>query len=194
MGSLWLVRHGETEWSRSGQHTGRTDVPLTAKGEDQARALGRHLAGRSFAAVLTSPMSRARETCKLAGYGDIAEVTDDLLEWDYGIYEGRTTPAIRVEQPGWSVWTSPITGGESVEQVGERARRVIERAAAMNGDVVLFAHAHVLRILTACWIGQTPVHGRHFALAAGSLSILGHERETRVIQLWNLEPHPAARS
>ena len=188
MGSLWLVRHGETAWSRSGQHTGRTDVPLTPAGEDEARALGRRLAGRAFALVLTSPMSRARETCTLAGYGDVAEITDDLLEWDYGVYEGRTTAAIRVEQPGWSVWTHPIAGGESVEHVGERVRRVIDRAAAIEGDVALFAHAHVLRILTACWIGQPPVEGRRFAMAAGSLSVLDHERETRVIQSWNLRP------
>ena len=182
---IWLVRHGETEWSKSGQHTGRTDIPLTAMGEQQGTALGRHLAGRRFALVLTSPLSRARETCRLAGFADAAEVSDDLLEWDYGIYEGRTTAAQRAEQPGWSIWTTPVSRGETVEQVGERARRVIERADAVAGDVALFAHAHVLRILAACWIGLPPIHGRNLTLGTASLSRLGYERETRVIQVWN---------
>jgi broad specificity phosphatase PhoE len=182
---LWLVRHGETEWSKSGQHTGRTDVPLTATGEQQGKALGRHLAGRQFALVLTSPLARARETCRLAGFADAAQVSDDLLEWDYGIYEGRTTAAVRAEQPGWSIWTTPVPRGETVEQVGERARRVIERAEAVAGDVALFAHAHVLRILAACWIGLPPNHGRYLTLGTASLSMLGYERETRVVQVWN---------
>jgi broad specificity phosphatase PhoE len=182
---LWLVRHGETEWSKSGQHTGRTDIPLTAAGEQQGKALGRHLAGRRFALVLTSPLQRARETCRLAGLGDVAEICEDLREWDYGIYEGRTTDAVRTEQPGWSIWTTPVAQGESVEQVGRRAQRVIERADAVDGDVALFAHAHVLRILAACWMGLPPAHGRHLTLATASLSVLGYERETRVIQVWN---------
>ena len=182
---IWLVRHGATEWSLTGRHTGRTDIPLTAAGRQQAEALGRHLAGRPFALVLTSPLVRARETCRLAGYGDVAEVTDDLVEWNYGIYEGRATPDIRKTEPGWSVWTHPIPQGESVEQVGERARRVIDRAAATPGDVALFAHAHVLRILAACWLGLPPAGGRLLALATASISILGHERETRVISVWN---------
>ena len=182
---IWLVRHGETEWSKSGQHTGRTDIPLTATGQEQGKALGRHLAGRQFALVLTSPLERARETCRLAGFDAVAQVSHDLLEWDYGIYEGRTTPAVRAEQPGWSIWTTPIPQGETVEQVGERARRVIARADAVVGDVALFAHAHVLRILAACWIGLPPIHGRSLALDSASLSILGYERETRVIQVWN---------
>jgi len=182
---IWLVRHGETEWSKSGQHTGRTDIPLTATGEEQGKALGRHLAGRQFALVLTSPLERARETCRLAGFDAVAQVSDDLLEWNYGIYEGRTTAAVRAEQPGWSIWTTPIPQGETIEQVGERARRVIERADAVAGDVALFAHAHVLRILAACWIGLPPIHGRTLALDSASLSILGYERETRVIQVWN---------
>ena len=182
---IWLVRHGETEWSKSGRHTGRTDIPLTATGQQQGEALGRHLAGRQFALVLTSPLERARETCRLAGFDAAAQVSDDLLEWNYGIYEGRTTAAVRAEQPGWSIWTTPIPQGETVEQVGERARRVIARADAVTGDVALFAHAHVLRILAACWIGLPPIHGRTLALDSASLSILGHERETRVIQVWN---------
>jgi len=182
---IWLVRHGETEWSKSGQHTGRTDIPLTAMGEQQAKALGRHLVGRQFALVLTSPLSRARETCRLAGFAAAAEVSDDLLEWDYGIYEGRTTAAVRAEQPGWSIWTTSIPKGETVEQVGERTRRVIARADAVDGDVALFAHAHVLRILTACWIGLPPIHGRNLMLGTASISRLGYERETRVIEVWN---------
>jgi broad specificity phosphatase PhoE len=182
---VWLVRHGETEWSRSGQHTGRTDIPLTAEGVRQGQALGRHLAGHRFALVLTSPLGRARETCRLAGLAQSAELSDDLLEWDYGIYEGRTTAALRAEQPGWSIWTTSVTQGESVEQVGERARRVIARVDTVDGDVALFAHAHVLRILAACWIGLLPIHGRHLTLGTASVSLLGYERETRVIQVWN---------
>jgi broad specificity phosphatase PhoE len=183
---IWLVRHGETEWSLTGQHTGRTDVPLNPAGRRQAEALGRHLAGRSFALVLTSPLGRARETCRLAGYGGIAQVMDDLREWDYGIYEGRTTAAIRAAEPSWSIWTSPVPEGESVDQVGARARRVIDRALAAGDDVALFGHGHLLRILTACWIGRPPSDGRLFALGTASISVLGWERETRVIQRWNL--------
>jgi broad specificity phosphatase PhoE len=182
---IWLVRHGETEWSKSGQHTGRTDIPLTTMGERQGQALGRHLTGRQFALVLTSPLARARETCRLAGFASAAQLSDDLLEWDYGIYEGRTTAEVRAEQPGWSIWTTPMPKGETVEQVGERTRRVIERVAAADGDVALFAHAHVLRILTACWIGLPPIHGRNLTLSTASLSVLGYERQTRVIEVWN---------
>jgi broad specificity phosphatase PhoE len=182
---VWLVRHGETEWSKSGQHTGRTDIPLTPEGMRQGQALGRHLAGRHFALVLTSPLARARETCRLAGFAQSAEVSDDLLEWNYGVYEGRTTAAVRAEQPGWSIWTTSVANGESVEQVGERARRVIARLDTVDGDVALFAHAHVLRILAACWVGLLPIHGRHLTLATASISLLGYERETRVIQVWN---------
>ncbi len=182
---IWLVRHGETEWSKSGQHTGRTDIPLTAMGERQGQALGRTLAGRQFALVLTSPLARARETCRLAGFASAAQPSDDLLEWDYGLYEGRTTAEVRAEQPGWSIWTTPMPKGETVEQVGERTRRVIERVAAVDGDVALFAHAHVLRILAACWIGLPPIHGRSLTLGTASLSVLGYERQTRVIEVWN---------
>jgi broad specificity phosphatase PhoE len=187
--ALWLVRHGETEWSRTGRHTGRTDVPLTDLGRRQARALGGHLAGRAFARVLTSPLERARETCRLAGYGPVAEVADDLREWDYGAYEGRTTPEVRAEVPGWSIWTTEVPGGESVARVGERARRVIDRAAAAGGDVALFAHGHILRILAACWLGLPPEGGRLLALGTASVSVLGYERETRVIQVWNQDWH-----
>jgi probable phosphoglycerate mutase len=188
---IWLVRHGETEWSVSGQHTGRTDIPLTEAGRRQAEALGRHLGQRPFALVLTSPLARARDTCRLAGYGDVAEVSDDLLEWDYGVYEGRRTADVQKEQPGWSIWTTPIPNGETVEQVGERVRRVIARASEAPGDVALFAHAHVLRILTACWLGLPPVNGRLFALATACISVLGYERDTRVISVWNQDWHLA---
>jgi len=191
---IWLVRHGETEWSKSGQHTGRTDIPLTDAGRHQGEALGRHLNKRPFALVLTSPLGRARETCRLAGYGDVGQVTDDLLEWNYGIYEGRTTAAIRVEQPGWSIWTTSVPEGETVEQVGERVARVIDRAAAAPGDAALFAHAHVLRILAARWLGLPPGAGRLLALGPASISVLGYEHETRVITAWNrdwrLAPDP----
>jgi probable phosphoglycerate mutase len=186
---VWLIRHGETEWSRSGRHTGRTDVPLTPTGERQGLALGRHIAGRRFALVLTSPLARARETCRLAGYGAVAAATDDLREWDYGLYEGRRTDEIRREVPGWSIWTAGVPGGETVDQVGLRARRVIDRALAADGDVALFAHAHVLRVLAAVWLGLSPSEGRLFALGTGALSVLGYERETRVIGVWNQDWH-----
>jgi broad specificity phosphatase PhoE len=182
---LWLVRHGETEWSASGQHTGRTDIPLTAKGEAEAVALGKLLAGRSFARVLTSPMGRAIETCRLAGFGDVAETTDDLREWDYGDYEGRTTADIRKERPGWTLFADGVPDGETAAQVGARADRVIAAATTAGGDVALFAHGHILRVLSARWLGLGPVDGRLFALSTATLSVLGHERETRVLRLWN---------
>lgn len=184
---LWLIRHGETEWSRSGAHTGRTDVPLTPAGERQATAIGQRLAGRPFALVMVSPLQRARETCRIAGYGLIAQVCDDLMEWDYGVYEGRTTAEIRKETPTWSIWTAQVPDGEMIEQVGARALRVIERALSAGGDVALFAHSHVLRIVTACWLGLPPIDGRLFALDTATLSLLGYERETRVIRKWNEE-------
>src|SRR5262245_22725473 len=172
---IWLIRHGETEWSLSGRHTGRTDIPLTPTGITQAEALGRHMEHRRFALVLSSPMSRAPETCRLAGYGEVAQLTDDLLEWNYGIYEGRTTAEVAAKQPGWSIWTTSVPEGETPEQVGERTRRVIERAVAAPGDTALFAHAHVLRILSACWLGLPPRDGRLFALGTAAISILGYE-------------------
>ena len=183
---LWLIRHGETEWSAAKRHTGRTDIPLTPAGERKATALGRFLAGRRFGLVLCSPLRRASETCRLAGYGPVAEVTDDLLEWDYGVYEGRTTEDIRLEQPGWSIWTTSVPKGESIEQVGHRAQRVIRRALTVGGDVALFAHAHILRILAACWLGLAPDAGRLFVLRTTSISVLGFERETPVITRWNI--------
>jgi probable phosphoglycerate mutase len=185
---LWLVRHGETAWTLSGQHTGRTDIPLTPTGRRQAGGLARRLASQSFALVLSSPLGRARETCRLAGFEARAELTDDLREWDYGTYEGRTSEAIRAVTPGWSIWTSPIPGGESLEQVGARARRVLDRALGATGDVALFSHGHLLRILAACWIGRPPADGRLLALGTASTSVLGWEREIRVLEHWNLSP------
>ncbi len=187
---LWLVRHGETEWSLSGAHTSRTDIPLTDHGRQRARELGDFLRGKQFDAVFTSPMQRARETCALAGFGDQAQVEEGLKEWDYGVYEGKTTKEIRVEHPGWSVWKDEITGGETVEHVGARADVVIARALSVpSGEgtpkVALFAHAHILRILAARWIGLAADGGRLLALGTGSLSVLGWERETRVVEHWN---------
>ncbi len=182
---LWLIRHGETEWSAAKRHTGRTDIPLTPTGERQAAALSRSLAGRPFSLVLCSPLQRARETCRLAGYGDRAIISDDLFEWDYGIYEGKTTLEMRSEQPQWSIWTASIDKGESIGQVGRRAQQVIQRALETEGDVILFAHAHILRILAACWLGLPPDAGRLFVLRTASISVLGFEHGTRVITRWN---------
>jgi broad specificity phosphatase PhoE len=188
MAELWLIRHGETEWSVSGAHTSRTDIALTEHGRKRAEELREFLNGRKFAAVLTSPMQRARETCAIAGYGDLAVVEDGLKEWDYGVYEGKTTKEIRVDHPGWSVWKDEIVDGEAVEHVGERADAVIAKAlaaAGADGSVALFAHAHILRILAARWIGLPATGGSLLALGTGSVSVLGFERETRVIQSWN---------
>jgi probable phosphoglycerate mutase len=180
-----LVRHGETEWAKLGRHTGRTDIPLTDEGRAQAELAGRRLVGREFALVLTSPLSRAAETCRLAGFADQCETTDDLLEWDYGDYEGRRTVEIRVDRPGWTLWADGVPGGETASQVGGRADKVIERALAAPGDVLLFAHGHLLRVLGARWLDLEPTAGRLFALSPATLSVLGFERETRVFQRWN---------
>lgn len=182
---LWLIRHGETAWSLSGAHTSRTDIPLTDRGRERARKIKDYLAGKSFSMVLTSPMQRARDTCRIAGLADGAQIDDDLSEWNYGAYEGRTTQEIQREIPGWSVWTNQIVDGESINQVAERANRVIARAAAKGGHVALFAHGHILRILAACWIQMPPVTGSRLALGTGTVSILGYEHETRVISEWN---------
>ena len=184
--ALWLIRHGETQWSLSGAHTGRTDLPLTAAGRENAAAVGRFLAGRRFDLVLTSPLARARETCRLAGYAAQGQIEPNLREWDYGDYEGRSTAEIQRERPGWSLWSDGVANGESIDQVAARASSVIDRTSGAEGDVALFAHGHVLRILTACWLGLPPDAARLFALGTGSVSILGYERETRVITRWNL--------
>jgi probable phosphoglycerate mutase len=213
---LWLVRHGETEWSLSGAHTSTTDIALTDHGRQRAVELKEYLHGRRFAAVYVSPMQRARETCSIAGYGDVAEVEPNLMEWNYGESEGKTTKEMRAKYgPTWSVWTDPIVGGESVVEVGARADKVIARALAAvkpvsehpdpghpathgtndpghpdsggSNAVALFAHAHILRILAARWIGLEAVGGRLFSLGTGSVSVLGFERETRVVARWNRE-------
>lgn len=182
---LWLIRHGETEWSLSGAHTGLTDIPLTAAGQDRARAIGDKLAGIDFAMVLTSPLTRARQTCELAGFGDRAIVEPNLVEWNYGDYEGMTTADIRKERPGWYLFRDGVPGGENVEQVGARARLVIERALTTDGNVALFGHGHILRILTACWLELPPVDGKHFVLDTAGIAMLGFEHGTRAIQRWN---------
>jgi broad specificity phosphatase PhoE len=186
---LWLVRHGATEWSEAGRHTGRTDIPLTEAGRAAARGLTRTLGDRSFALVLTSPLSRAADTCALAGFGARAEPTDDLLEWDYGEYEGLTTTEIRAERPGWSLWNDGVPGGETSSAVGYRVDRVIERARSTAGDTLCFAHGHVLRVLASRWVGLPPIGGRFLVLDACSLGILGWEREVPTIERWN-EPSP----
>jgi probable phosphoglycerate mutase len=182
---LWLIRHGETEWSLSGAHTSRTDIPLTERGKERATRIRDYLAQRKFSLVLASPLQRARETCRIAGYADVAQIEENLREWDYGIFEGRTTADIRKDQPDWSIWDSPVPQGEPVEHVAARAQKVIDRALQAGGDVALFAHAHILRILAATWLGLEPRGGRLLALGTGSVSTLGYERETRVISTWN---------
>ena len=187
---LWLIRHGETEWSLSGAHTSRTDIPLTEAGRKRAEKLREYLKGTKFDAVFESPMRRAKETCAIAGFGDVAKVNEGLREWDYGVYEGKTTKEIQAEIPGWSVWKNEIVGGETAEHVGERAAGVIAQALAAApdcGKVALFAHAHILRILAARWIGLPATGGALLTLGTGSVSVLGWERETRVIASWNRE-------
>jgi broad specificity phosphatase PhoE len=188
-GRVFLVRHGETEWSAAGRHTGRTDVPLTDRGRRQAERLGARLAKEEFALVLTSPLSRAQETCRLAGFGAVAEMTDDLLEWDYGAYEGRTTEDIRTERPGWTLWTGGVPGGETAAAVTLRADRLLTRVGTVGGDVALFAHGHVLRVVTARWLDQPPEAGRLYRLLTATVSVLGWERETPVIERWNEACH-----
>jgi broad specificity phosphatase PhoE len=180
-----LIRHGETAWSLSGRHTGRTDLPLLPKGEAQARALRPKLSQHQFTAVLTSPLLRARSTCELAGLGAGSIVDPDLREWDYGAYDGLTTTEIRAERPGWDLFEDGAPGGETAADVGRRADRVIERIRAVPGVVACVAHAHVLRVLTARWIGLDPTGGRSFVLAPASVSALGWEREQPVIAGWN---------
>lgn len=188
---VWLVRHGETEWARLGRHTGRTDIPLTEVGRDQARALGRRLARHHFGAVLTSPLSRAAETARIAGYSETAVAVDDLMEWDYGVLEGRTRADIRSEMPDWTIWRGPWPRGETAAQVGVRADRVIARIrdARDGGDVLVFAHGHLLRVLTARWIGLGPASGGLFELGTATLSILGWDRESPSVELWNEACH-----
>ena len=183
-GAVWLVRHGETVWSRERLHTSITDVPLTEAGVEAARSVGARLVGRTFSLVLTSPRLRARRSAELAGYPE-AEVDDDLAEWAYGRYEGVSTARIRETDPGWTIWSHPAPGGETADAVCERVDRVIRRARSVGGDVLLFGHAHCLRALAARWVGRPVTDGRLYRLDTGSLSVLGYERETPVIVHWN---------
>ena len=189
--AAYLARHGETAWTVSRQHTGRTDLPLTERGEANARRLGEDLAGRTFARVWTSPLQRARRTCELAGFGGVAALDPDLAEWDYGQYEGKTTAQVRAERPGWDLFRDGCPGGESASDVGARADRVIARVRAVGGDVLLFSSAHFLRVLAARWLGLEPAGGRFFQLGTAALSILGyeHDRSEPVIRLWNETGH-----
>jgi broad specificity phosphatase PhoE len=182
---LVLVRHGQTEWSKDGRHTGRTDIPLLDEGRRDAEALREPLSERAIALVLCSPLERARETAELAGLGDRLELDDDLLEWDYGEYEGITTPQIRETRPDWDLWRDGCPGGESPAEVGARADRVLGRAEGADGDVVLVAHGHMLRVVAARWLGLGPDGGRLLALSPATLSVLGFEREQHVVRSWN---------
>jgi probable phosphoglycerate mutase len=188
---VYLARHGETAWSLSGQHTGRTDLPLTERGERNARALGERLRGMTFAKVFTSPLQRAARTCELAGFGDAAEIDPDLVEWDYGQYEGRRTAEIHTERPDWQLFRDGCPGGESPDQVGARADRVVSRVRAVNGDVLLFSSGHFLRVLASRWLGLDAAAGRLLLLSTASLSALGYEHHQTepVIRLWNETRH-----
>jgi probable phosphoglycerate mutase len=180
-----LVRHGETEWSRDRRHTGRTDIPLTEAGRREGEELRDALTEWSFARVLSSPLARALDTCRLAGLGEGAELSDDLVEWDYGEYEGITTARIREQRPGWYLWRDGCPRGEKAADVGRRVDRVIAALDGTDGDVALFAHGHVLRVLAARWLGLGPEAGALLKLDTGTLSALGYERETRVVTRWN---------
>jgi probable phosphoglycerate mutase len=184
---IWLIRHGETDWSKSGQHTSRTDLPLTTEGEKRAVTLGGVLKGRSFAQVFASPMKRAQDTARLAGY--TPTIVDDLREWDYGKYEGLTSADIHKEVPGWTIWNGAVPGGETGVQIAVRADRVLERAVAAGGDVALFAHGHILRVVAARWLGMAAEAGKYFALGTATMSVLGYEHEQHVLSVWNDSPH-----
>jgi broad specificity phosphatase PhoE len=189
--AVYLARHGETEWSLSGQHTGLTDLPLTERGERNARRLGERLKGLSFAKVFTSPLQRARRTCELAGFGDRAEIDPDLVEWNYGEYEGKRTEEIHARRPDWQLFRDGCPGGESPQQIGARADRVIKRIRTIRGNVLIFSSGHILRVLTARWLGLEPVGAQYFLLSTASLSELGYEHNLSqpVIQLWNDTNH-----
>jgi broad specificity phosphatase PhoE len=182
---IYIARHGATEWSKSGQHTSRTDLSLLPEGEEQAEGMRTKLDGVAFSLVLCSPLRRARETCELAGFGDVAEITEDLVEWDYGEYEGLTTPQIRETNPSWWLWRDGCPGGEMPGDIGARVDRVLARFASVDGNGLAFAHGHVLRVFTARWLEMEVAAGARFKLEAGSLGILGHERDTTVIERWS---------
>lgn len=183
-----LVRHGQTEWSRDGRHTGSTDIPLTDEGRREGQAAGRRLAGRSFALVLSSPLERALETCRLAGLGDAAQVREDLREWDYGDFEGRTTAQIREERPEWYLFRDGCPNGETAAGVGERVDRVIAEVRAAEGDAALFGHGHCLRVLAARWLAFAPQDGGRFALSTATVGELGYEHGSAAMWLWNEAP------
>lgn len=187
MNELWLFRHGATEWSKNGRHTGTTDLPLLPEGEDVARRMRPFVSKHPFSLVLSSPLARARRTAELIGLGDQATIDPDLEEWNYGEYEGVTTREIRRTQPGWTVWSGACPGGETGEQVAARCRRVIERCLSVEGDVALAAHGHLLRVLTATWLDLTPADGRFFRLDTGTYCVLGFEHEYRTVRRWNAE-------
>jgi probable phosphoglycerate mutase len=189
-GRVVLLRHGATQWSQSGQHTGRTDIPLLPEGEGQAAAAGAYLraAGWAFDLVLTSPLRRAADTCRLTGF--TGEVEPDLVEWDYGSYEGMVSRGIREDRPGWSLWEHGVPEGERAADVGRRVDRVIERTRRRAGDTLCVAHGHVLRVLTARWLGLPPVAGRLFLLGVGAVSVLGREGSGPAVELWNYIPDP----
>ena len=182
---VWLIRHGETEWSAAGRHTGLTDLPLTDRGMEAARAVAPALHDHAFAVVLTSPLRRARETCELAGLADPAEVVDDLHEWEYGDYEGLTTAQIRESRPDWTVWRDGPLGGETCTEVGARADRVVELVRAVEGPVLAFSHGHFSRVLGARWLGLEVTDGAHLTLSTASVSVLGWERDTPAVLHWN---------
>jgi broad specificity phosphatase PhoE len=182
---VYFLRHGETEWSLNGKHTGVTDIPLTENGRMAARLLQPILARETFALVLTSPLRRARDTCELAGLGQRANVEIDLIEWNYGEYEGLTTEQIRVARPGWSVFRDGCPGGETPDQVGSRADRVLRKVRAAEGNVALFAHGHILRVLAARWINLSASYGEHFLLDTATLNVLGYYRESPAFKIWN---------
>jgi broad specificity phosphatase PhoE len=186
-----LVRHGQTEWSLSGQHTGTTDIPLTDEGRRQGRRLGERLAGREFERVLSSPLGRALETCRLVGLGDQVEVREELREWDYGSYEGRTTADIRSERPEWYLWRDGCPDGETAAQVGARADRIVTELRELEGDAAVFAHGHLLRVLAVRWLELPPEAGGHFGLSTATLSIVGWERDIPAMWLWNGAAHLA---
>ncbi len=191
---VYLARHGETAWSLSGQHTGLTDIPLTERGERNARQLGKRLEGITFARVFTSPLQRAAQTCRLAGFGAGAEVLPELVEWNYGEYEGRRTAEILADRPGWVVFHDGCPGGESPVQIGERADRVIKTVRAVQGNVLLFSSGHFLRVLVARWLGLAAEAGKYFLLSTASVSVLGYEHELSepVIRMWNDVRHVEA--
>jgi broad specificity phosphatase PhoE len=188
---VYLARHGETAWTISGQHTGRTDIPLTARGEANARGLGERLKGETFELVFVSPLGRARRTCELAGFGARSRAEADLLEWDYGAYEGRTTAEIRAERPDWYLFRDGCPGGESVPAVSARADRVVARLKGASGHIILFGHGHFFRVLAARWLGLPAADARHFWLGTAALCVLGYEHtlDEPVIRLWNDDRH-----